>query len=109
MIIRVCPGGRESSSRSSREVRIRVPFSSVVYFRRGTLPQKRGEKGTTEKPSHTGKSGLSGKAGSLGAPATAPKAPPTCPPPEAHGGKGAVVVLVLALLAMVVALAEVVQ
>ena len=31
---------------SSREVRIRVPFFSVVYFSRGTFPPKRnGEKG----------------------------------------------------------------
>ena len=31
---------------SSREVRIRAPFSSVVYFSRGTLPTKKGQKGT---------------------------------------------------------------
>ena len=37
---------------SSREVRIRVPtFFLVVYFSRGTLAQKRGEKGTTGGPS----------------------------------------------------------
>ena len=42
----------ENSTRySSREVRTRVPFFSVVYFSRGTLPQKRGEKGTTRGPS----------------------------------------------------------
>ena len=33
------------SRSSSREVRVRVPFFSVVYFSRGILPQKRGEKG----------------------------------------------------------------
>ena len=33
----------------SREVRIRVPFLSVVYFSRGTLPKK-GYKGTTGGP-----------------------------------------------------------
>ena len=29
---------------SSREVRIRVPFFSVVYFSRGTLPPKKGKR-----------------------------------------------------------------
>ena len=33
------------SRSSSAKVRIRVFFLSVVYFRRGTLPQERGEKG----------------------------------------------------------------
>ena len=31
---------------SSREVRIRVPFFSVVYFSRGTQPKKGVRKGT---------------------------------------------------------------
>ena len=46
-------GLREPPTRSSsREVRIRVPFLfSVVHFSRGTLPKKRGEKGTTGGPS----------------------------------------------------------
>ena len=35
------------------EDRIRVPTFSVVYFSRGTLPQERGEKGTTGRPSKT--------------------------------------------------------
>ena len=39
---------REICTRSSgREVRIRVPTFAVVYLSRGTLPQKRGQKGTT--------------------------------------------------------------
>ena len=33
-----------SASRVLREVRIRVPTFSVVYFSRGTLPQKRGKR-----------------------------------------------------------------
>ena len=33
---------------SSREVRIRVPFSSVLYFSRGTLPPKKGKSGLLE-------------------------------------------------------------
>ena len=48
-------GGFDSLNKtrsSSSEVRVRVPFFSfsVVYFSRGTLPQKRGEKGTTGGP-----------------------------------------------------------
>ena len=35
---------------SSREVRIRVPLFSVIYFSRGTLPKK-GSKGSTQRPS----------------------------------------------------------
>ena len=36
------PNQTQSASRSSSsEVRIRVPFLSVVYFSRGTLPKKR--------------------------------------------------------------------
>ena len=41
---------RGASLGPSREVRIRVPFFSVVHFSRGTLPQKR-VKGTTGGPS----------------------------------------------------------
>ena len=33
---------------SCREAGIRVPFFAVVYFSRGTLPPKRGGKGTTD-------------------------------------------------------------
>ena len=36
---------------SSKEVRMMVSTSFSVYFSRGTLPQKRGEKGTTGGPS----------------------------------------------------------
>ena len=46
------PGGlilTHTHRSSSREVRIRVPTFSVVYFSRGTLPKKR-VKGTTERP-----------------------------------------------------------
>ena len=37
----------ERQQRGSREVRMRVRFLSVAYFGRGTLPLKKGYKGTT--------------------------------------------------------------
>ena len=40
-----------STRSSSGEVGIRVPFFSVVDFSRGTLPTKKGSKGTTGGPS----------------------------------------------------------
>ena len=39
------------SRSSSREVRIRLPFFSVVYCSRGTLPTKKGSQGATGAPS----------------------------------------------------------
>ena len=48
------PSPQTNSSRSSREVKVRVPDSfSVVIFNRGTLRHKR-VKGTTGGPSHIG-------------------------------------------------------
>ena len=53
-----------SLTRSSGDVRIRQPtFVGSVYFSKGSLPQKRGEKGTTGGSS----SGLLGLVGDVGA------------------------------------------
>ena len=53
---------KTSKSRSSsREVRTRVQFFSVVYFSRGTLPQKRAEKGHLAGGPRLGRNSKTGK------------------------------------------------
>ena len=77
---------RDTTRFSSREVRIRVPFLSVVYFSREPSPKKGVTKGATERPRQE-ETGHLFCLGSLGATENPPSVAPARSPSRSRPGR----------------------